>query len=350
MVQLEYMDNVMLLLLVSIIISVILSLLTIKIAPSIGLMDMPGSAKHKQHKNPVPLTGGIVLLDTLIIVVLISGIWNQWEIASILIAGFVIGIFGFIDDLVNLSPMQKIIGQISGAVLLIYLGVQVNIFDSPEFIYRTDSFLDSWFNLLLTILWLVTLSNAFNFIDSSDGLSIGLAGLSSAFFLLISLSAGQTMITYFCAILLGICIGLYFFNSFPAKLFLGDSGAQTIGFLLGSIAIIFNPSSGIQSSTWFLPILIFYVPLFDLFLVVFSRIRRKKGIYKASQDHTYHRLAQKGIPIHHSVLVLHGVSLVMRMIGSLCLNLPVLYSNIVFILTIILGIVLFFKLDINYSN
>ena len=88
-----------------------------------------------------------------------------------------------------------------------------------------------------------------------------------------------------------ICIGLYFFNSYPAKLFLGDSGAQTLGFLLAAVAIIYVPNTGIQSSSWFVPIMIFSVPLFDLALVVFSRFRRKKPIHQASQDHTYHRLS-----------------------------------------------------------
>jgi UDP-GlcNAc:undecaprenyl-phosphate GlcNAc-1-phosphate transferase len=205
-----------------------------------------------------------------------------------------------------------------------------------------------WLNLGLTVLWLVTLTNAFNFIDSSDGLAVGLSGLSAAFFLVISLTTGQTTLIYFCAILLGICIGLYFFNSYPASLFLGDSGAQTLGFFLAAVAIIYNPNTGIQSSTWFVPILIFYVPLFDLMLVVFSRLRRNKRIQKASRDHTYHRLSDRGIPIHHSVLIMHGVSLIMSMVGYLCLNLPILFANIVFCLALSLGVAAFLELDKDY--
>lgn len=349
MEQFQYMDNVMLLLLGSITISVVLSWFSIKIAPKIGLMDVPGSAEHKNHSAPVPLTGGIVLIDTIIIMILITGMWQESEIWAIAISGLIINIFGLVDDYMHLKPVTKLIGQIVGSIFLIYLGVQVNIFDSPEFIYRTGSSLDVWLNLFITVLWLVTLTNAFNFIDSSDGLSVGLSGLSAAFFLVISLSTGQTTIIYFCALLLGICIGLYFFNSYPAKLFLGDSGAQTLGFLLAAIAIVYNPNTGIQSSTWFVPILIFYVPLFDLVLVVFSRIRRKKMIHRASRDHTYHRLSSRGIPIHHSVLILHGVSLVMSMVGYLCLNLPVLFANIVFCLAILLGLTVLFVLDKNYS-
>ena len=349
MENIQYMDKMIMLLLVSILLSVVLSWITIKLAPKIGLMDIPGSAAHKKHNNPIPLTGGVVLIDTLIIMFIFTGMWKEYEIGPIFLAGVIIGIFGLLDDFLHLPPLKKFIGQLFGAVLLLFMGVQVSIFGSPEFIFRTSTFFDSWLNLSITILWLITLTNAFNFIDSYDGLSVGLGGLSSAFFLLISLSTGQSSVIYFSAILLGICIGLYFFNSFPAKLFLGDSGAQTLGFLLGSIAIIYDPNTGTQSSTWFVPILIFYVPLFDFALVIVSRFRRKKRIHMASNDHTYHRLSQRGIPTHRSVLTLHGMSLVMSMVGYLCLNLPVFFANVVFFLTITLGIVIFLVLDINYK-
>ena len=348
MEQFQQLDYVMLILLVSIILSFLLSWFSLRIAPDVGLMDIPGSADHKNHTSSVPLTGGVVLIDSMIVMMLITGLWKTPEVWAILVAGLTIGAFGLLDDFIHLSPTKKLIGQLVGAVILIYLGVQINIFDSPEFFYRTEATFDMWLNLGFTVLWLVTLTNAFNFIDSSDGLAVGLSGLSAAFFLVISLTTGQTTLIYFCAILLGSCIGLYFFNSHPASLFLGDSGAQTLGFLLAAVAIIYNPNTGIQSSTWFVPILIFYVPLFDLMLVVVSRLRRNKRIQKASRDHTYHRLSDRGIPIHHSVLIMHGVSLIMSMVGYLCLNLPILFANIVFCLALSLGVAAFLELDKDY--
>jgi len=348
MLEILNLDFVILLLLSSIIISVTFGWLSIKIAPHISLMDVPGSADHKLHDYSVPLTGGIVVLDTLIVMVMITGLWKIPDMLAIIVAGGTIGIFGLLDDFLHLNPIKKIIGQIIGSILLIYLGVQVSIFDSPEFFFRTESAIDMWLNIIFTVLWLITLTNAFNFIDSTDGLAVGLSGLSSAFFLVISLSTGQFVLVYFCAILLGICIGIYFFNAYPAKLFLGDSGTQTLGFLLASLAIIFNPKTGFQSSTWFVPILLFYVPLFDLILVVFSRLRRKNSIYKASRDHTYHRLASRGISIQHAVIFMHGISLIMSMVGYLCLNLSILYANIVFFLSLLLGISAIIELDKDY--
>ncbi|MBA66167.1 MAG: hypothetical protein CMG55_10240 [Candidatus Marinimicrobia bacterium] len=343
------LDYTVLLILSSLIIAVLLGWISIRLAPEIGLMDIPGSAGHKAHSNPIPLTGGVVLIDAILFMSLITGLWKDTEILAIVISGLIIASFGLIDDFMDLSPIKKLIGQISGSIVLIYLGVQIQIFDSPEFFYRTDSELAYWLNISFTILWLITITNAFNFIDSIDGLATGLSGMSIAFFLFISILSGQVQMIYFCSILLGICIGIYFFNAHPAKLFLGDSGAQTFGFLLASIAIVFDPNTGNQSSTWFVPILFFSVPLFDLTLVIISRFRRKKNIYMASRDHTFHRLEKMGISIQHAVLTMHGVSLIMSMVGYLCLNLPSVFANIVFLQTLLLAIFMIIKLDNNYS-
>jgi UDP-GlcNAc:undecaprenyl-phosphate GlcNAc-1-phosphate transferase len=233
--------------------------------------------------------------------------------------------------------------------MLIYLGVQVQFFNSPEFLIQIEEPWASWLNIIFTFLWLLTVTNSFNFIDSIDGLAVGLSGVSAGFFLLLAFATGQMSLIFLCTVILGICIALYFFNSQPASLFLGDSGAQSLGFLLASVAIIYHPEIGSQGSSWFMPILIFSVPLFDMILVVFSRIKRHKKIHKASRDHTYHRLEQRGIPIHHSVLIMHGTSLLLSMIGFLCLNLPVLHANIIFGLIVLLGLGAFTILDQNYQ-
>ena len=342
------MEYIILILLGSIMISISLSWISIQVAPKIGLMDIPGSAKHKKHRKPIPLTGGIVLIDTLFIMLFILGYFKESIVFVICFTSLLIALMGLVDDFINLKPKIKFSIQLLASILLIVQGIQVNIFNSPEFFLRTGTFIDNYFNYLLTILWVTTLTNAFNFIDSSDGLAVGLSGLSSAFFIFISLNTSQDEILILCTIVLGICIGLYFFNSYPAKLFLGDSGAQTFGFILATIAILYNPKIGTQSSTWFVPVMIFFIPLFDLVLVIFSRIRRKKEIYKASQDHTYHRLSMRGLSIHHSVLIMHGASLVMSLIGYLCLNLNMLFSNFIFLFTLLLAISVIIILDKDF--
>ena len=348
MKPIENLDNGILILFASIVISTILSWVSLFIAPKINLMDDPKSADHKKHKNKIPITGGIVLFITVFIISIFTDLWNNPNIWAILVSSLIIFFLGLLDDYFHLKPLQKLFGQFFGASVLIFYGVQINIFNSPEFLNSSDTMINNWLNTGFTLFWVLALANAFNFIDSIDGIVVGLSGVSTLFFFIISLTTGQEELFLFCSVLLGICIGLYFFNSHPAKLFLGDSGAQTLGFILASIAIIYNPLRGGQSSTWFVPILIFYMPLFDLILVVLSRFKRNKKIYKASRDHTYHRLSAKGVSIHHSVLIIHGVSLAMSMIGYLCLNLSTLNANLIFISSILIGIVAFIKLDKNY--
>ena len=348
MKPIENLDNGILILFASIVISTILSWVSLFIAPKINLMDDPRSADHKKHKNKIPITGGIVLFITVFIISIFTDLWNNPNIWAILVSSLIIFFLGLLDDYFHLKPLQKLFGQFFGASVLIFYGVQINIFNSPEFLNSSDTMINNWLNTGFTLFWVLALANAFNFIDSIDGIVVGLSGVSTLFFFIISLTTGQEELFLFCSVLLGICIGLYFFNSHPAKLFLGDSGAQTLGFILASIAIIYNPLRGGQSSTWFVPILIFYMPLFDLILVVLSRFKRNKKIYKASRDHTYHRLSAKGVSIHHSVLIIHGVSLAMSMIGYLCLNLSTLNANLIFISSILIGIVAFIKLDKNY--
>jgi UDP-GlcNAc:undecaprenyl-phosphate GlcNAc-1-phosphate transferase len=348
MKPIENLDNGILILFASIVISTILSWVSLFIAPKINLMDDPRSADHKKHKNKIPITGGIVLFITVFIISIFTDLWNNPNIWAILVSSLIIFFLGLLDDYFHLKPLQKLFGQFFGASVLIFYGVQINIFNSPEFLNSSDTMINNWLNTGFTLFWVLALANAFNFIDSIDGIVVGLSGVSTLFFFIISLTTGQEELFLFCSVLLGICIGLYFFNSHPAKLFLGDSGAQTLGFILASIAIIYNPLRGGQSSTWFVPILIFYMPLFDLILVVLSRFKRNKKIYKASRDHTYHRLSAKGVSIHHSVLIIHGVSLAMSMIGYLCLNLSTLNANLIFFSSILIGIVAFIKLDKNY--
>ncbi len=348
MIQKFYYDQVVFVILLSAFFSTILSWISIKIAPKINLMDIPESAKHKNHKVPIPLTGGVVLIILITIMTLLTGIWENPQLLGILASAMIIVIFGLLDDFFDLTPSKKLFGQILASIFLIYCGVQIKFFSSPEFFYHTESKLDFWLNFIFTIFWIIAITNAFNFIDSIDGLAIGISILSIVFFLFISFTSGQLAILKLCSILLGTCVGLYFFNAYPARLFLGDSGAQTLGFILGSIAIIFDPNKGNQSSTWFVPILFFYVPLFDLVLVTVSRLRRRKNIYKASRDHTFHRLAQVGLPIQHAVLMMHGLCLIMSMIGYLCLNLNLFYANLIFVVILLFGVISLIWLDSNY--
>jgi len=167
---------------------------------------------------------------------------------------------------------------------------------------------------------------------------------------LVTVDSQQLQLAYHSALILGVCIGLYFFNSSPALLFLGDSGAQALGVLLAVLAIGYIPRGVNQSSSWFVPIMLLIVPIFDACLVILSRLRQRKPIYVASLDHTYHRLLKAGLTPGRAVLVMQGAALILNCLALLCLNQPPLVANVVFGIVVCLGGVLLILLDLRLDS
>jgi UDP-GlcNAc:undecaprenyl-phosphate GlcNAc-1-phosphate transferase len=319
----------------------------IKIARRFRLMDIPGAAPHKHHAIPTPLAGGIAVFGALIILATGYQLFVQQEIRAILLSGLVIFIMGVWDDVKGISPLAKLVGQGVAVILLIYFGVYIRIFESPEFFINGQGGIYLVLDWILTAFWIIGITNAFNFVDSMDGLAAALAGIAAAFFMLVTLNSNQPDVSRQSAILLGICIGLYFFNAPPARLFLGDSGAQLLGFVLAALAIIYTPEDTFQTSSWFVPILILGVPIFDMTLVVFSRLRHRRPIYKSALDHTYHRLVALGIESNRSVMAMHITSLSLGCLAFIALSLPPLYANAILGIVLFLGAVALLLLDLN---
>jgi UDP-GlcNAc:undecaprenyl-phosphate GlcNAc-1-phosphate transferase len=327
------------------ILAIVTSLLAIRLAWRINLVDLPGAAPHKQHTRPTPLAGGIVLFATLFIGSWLTGLLQDATIRSIFIASAIVFAFGLWDDFMRIRPMTKLIGQILASIVLIFLGVSVQILESPEFFIRGSGGLYVALDWLITIFWLVGISNAFNFVDSMDGLAVGLGATSAAFFMLVTLDASQVELTRLSALIIGGCIGLYLFNAPTALLFLGDSGAQLLGFVLGALAIAYQPQNANQASSWLVPILLLAVPIFDAALVIISRIRRKKSIYVGAQDHTFHRLANLGLGPFRSVLVMQIAALLLGCLAVIVLSQPPLIANFIFVLVLAFGAVVLVYLE-----
>lgn len=297
------------------------------IASRLGLMDVPGSAPHKTHSSATPLVGGPVLAFSVAITYLILAPPVDPLISGILFAGALTLGWGLIDDRLGMPPAVKVIGQLFVAALLIKYGIQVRITQIPAL------------DIGLTLLWVVGLMNAFNFVDSMDGLAVGLGIVAAGFFMLVTLDAEQPALAKLSAAFLGAAIGVFFLNAFPARLFLGDSGAQLLGFTLAAIGIAYVPAgAGLpQGVSWFVPILVLGVPIFDSTLVVVSRLRRRTRVYQAQHDHTYHRLVLLGMHPSRSVLSMHIAAVLLGLIAFVALDLTVLQANLVFGACVLLG-------------
>ncbi|MFQ5615677.1 MAG: glycosyltransferase family 4 protein [Anaerolineales bacterium] len=286
----------------------------------VGLVDIPGSASHKKHANTVPIAGGWVIVFGVILTGLTAGDFRGSEIRTILIPSGVVFLFGLWDDARSIPPSMKFIGQLIAAVIVISLGMHVKLFE-PKY---------NLLNWGLSVLWITGITNAFNFVDSMDGLATGLAGLAAAFFMLATFDSGQIYLSLFSAILVGACIGTYFFNTTPAHFFLGDSGSQWLGFSLASLAIAYNPEGFLRTQSWFVPVLLVGVPIFDTSLVVISRMRRGRAVYKAHFDHTYHRLVAFGMSANRAVLSMHIAALLLGCLAFITISLPPLWANSIY--------------------
>jgi UDP-GlcNAc:undecaprenyl-phosphate GlcNAc-1-phosphate transferase len=307
--------------------------IAIKIAIRFQLIDHPYSAPHKVHQVPIPKAGGLAICVVVFLLTLLSGKMLNAEIRGILLASLIIIAFGLWDDSQHLSARWKLLGQVLATGVLIWQGVYIRFLGYPLP------------NFLLTAFWVIGITNAFNLVDSMDGLAPGLAGIAAAFFMLVTLDARQDALAYLSAILLGSSIAIIFFNILPAQVFLGDLGAQFLGFVLAALAIAYTPPGLPQPSSWFVPILLLGVPIFDTTLVVFSRLRRGKAIHEAGLDHTYHRLVRLGIPPSRAVFSLHLTAIILGCLAFLALPLPPLFANAIFALALLVGLFILIWLD-----
>ena len=307
--------------------SLIISPAAVQLALKLGLVDRPNAEPHKTHVKAAPLAGGIVIASIILSFAFAAGLFGSKDVRAILAGGVVVLLFGALDDHKSLSPIWKMVGQVIAAGVMVLLGVQVLLFRI------------NLLNVGLTLLWVVGVTNAFNFVDSMDGLASGLAGVAAGFFVLVAYESGQLQLSSFSAILVGICAGVYYSTAMPARYFLGDSGAQLLGFVLGGLAIAYNPSGFLPTQSWYIPVLLVGVPIFDTALVIISRLRRHKPIYKSGLDHTYHRLVALGMHPNRAVLTMHFMSILLGCLAFIALSLPPLWSNVVFMACLTAGLV-----------
>jgi UDP-GlcNAc:undecaprenyl-phosphate GlcNAc-1-phosphate transferase len=308
--------------------------IAIKVAVRFQLIDHPNSSPHKIHPHPIPKASGLAIGLVIVSLNLVSGNVESSTIRAILLSAIVIFMFGLWDDARKLSPQWKLVGQILATVILISQGIYVRMLGNLMIP-----------NIFLTFLWVIGITNAFNLVDSMDGLVVGLAAIASAFFMLVTVDAGQTSLSLLSAIILGSSIGMLYFNALPARTFLGDSGAQFLGFVLAALAIAYTPPGLPQPSSWFVPILLLSVPIFDTTLVTISRLKQRKAVYQAGLDHTYHRLVNLGLPSSRAVLTMHLSAIVSGCLAFMALPLAPLWANVIFILAVLAGLFLLFWLE-----
>jgi UDP-GlcNAc:undecaprenyl-phosphate GlcNAc-1-phosphate transferase len=272
----------------------------------IGVVDPPG--RRKIHPRPVPRVGGIaialayVCAYALLLVSPLKGghffgqhlplVWKLVPAASLV---FVIGL---LDDLVGLTPWQKLLGQSVAAVWACWSGVRIlNIADRPT---------EAWWALPLTVLWLVGCTNAFNLIDGIDGLAAGVGLLATLTTFVAAMLMNQPSLALATVALAGCLMGFLPYNFNPASIFLGDCGSLLIGFLLGCYGVLWSQKCATLLAVT-APVMALSIPLLDVALSIVRRYLRHQPIFRADRGHIHHRLMDRGLTPRRAVLVIYGV-------------------------------------------
>ena len=298
------------------------------IAYRIGAVDVPKD-NRRMHKVPTPRLGGLAIFFSFVLSVIIFYDTSNTTIA-ILISCTIIVIMAMLDDVFKLRAVIRFIVQIAAAVVVVSQGIvieHINIFD------RYIHF--GYLAIPITVIWIVGLTNAVNFIDGLDGLSCGLSSISAIFLLVVTLIIGEYQVALLIAILTGSCLGFLPFNMNPAKIFAGDTGAMFLGFILSVVSIqgVFKVHAVL---TFIIPFLILGVPIFDTIFAIFRRILTGRHPFSADRGHLHHRLVDMGFTQKQAVRILYAVSALLGISSIMFITHKIIYA--ILIISISLGI------------
>ncbi|AAM23455.1 UDP-GlcNAc:undecaprenyl-phosphate GlcNAc-1-phosphate transferase [Caldanaerobacter subterraneus subsp. tengcongensis MB4] len=277
-----------------------------KLAFAIGAIDVPDD-KRRIHTKPIPRLGGLAIFAGTMASLLLL-LPKSHETIGIILGSLVIVLLGVLDDKYTLSAKVKLVGQIAAALILILSGIRIDWISNP--FGSGVIYLKSWVAISLTLLWVVGVTNTINLIDGLDGLAAGIAFISSTSLFIISLLNGRYATAVISIAIAGASLGFLPYNFNPAKIFMGDTGAMFLGFLLSAISI----QGAIKSATAIaivVPVLVLGVPIFDTLFAIIRRILNKRPIMEADRGHLHHRLLDKGLNQKQVVFILYGVSLVL---------------------------------------
>lgn len=273
-----------------------------KIAFKIGAVDVP--TERKIHTQPVPRLGGVAIYVSLLLAFGVALLWYQKftpEMWGILIGGSVMLLVGVIDDLRDLSPGVKLVGQIIASSILIAFGMRIEFIGNPM---GKQLIVLGPLAIPITLFWMLTLINTINFIDGLDGLAAGVSSIAAVTLFFSALSTGQNIVAFLAIALAGSAIGFLFHNFNPARIFMGDSGSMFLGFMLGVITL-----QGVMKSVVVLsllvPLMIMGVPIFDAALAILRRLRHDKPLSQADRGHIHHQLLHHGFTHRQTVLIIY---------------------------------------------
>lgn len=277
-------------------------------AYKVGAIDVPKD-NRRMHKKPVPRLGGLAIFIGFMVSILLF-VEITREMQSILLGAVMIVVLGVVDDIMALPAMLKFIVQIIAAMIPATHGVVIEAFSNPNIFSDNLYWVLGWMSIPVTVLWIVAITNSVNLIDGLDGLANGVSAISATTMLVIALAGDTAPVALVMAALVGACLGFMPYNMNPAKMFMGDTGATFLGYILATMSIqgLFKYYAVIS---FVVPFLILGLPIFDTAFAFIRRIAHGQSPMHADRGHIHHRLIDMGLNQKQAVATLYVVSAIL---------------------------------------
>jgi UDP-GlcNAc:undecaprenyl-phosphate GlcNAc-1-phosphate transferase len=270
-------------------------------ARRVGAVDEP--SRRRLNDLPVPRLGGIALfLGVLVPSLALLDVTR--EVRGLLLGAATATMLGAVDDFRGLLWWQKLIGQIAAAAVPTTFGIYIDRFTFP---FITDPYIElpTWVGIPATVIWIVALMNMVNFLDGLDGLAAGVCAIAGSTFAIIALSLGKPTAAIFSAVVAGACFGFLRHNFYPARIFMGDSGALLLGYALATIAIQGLLKTAATVALFF-PLFMLAIPLVDTTFVLARRLKHGEKLYGADQAHLHFRFLRRGFTQRRAALTMYA--------------------------------------------
>lgn len=302
-------------LLVAAAIAAIMTPLVKKLAFKVGAVDIPKD-KRRMHHKPIPRLGGLAIFIAFSLsVILLHAICGNMVVETpdigIAIGSVIIILLGIFDDIYALPAIPKFLVQLLAAGVAAYFGCRIIRISNP--IINSDATyleLPKWLSFIVSVIWIVAITNAVNFIDGLDGLAAGISAISAGSLMIIAILMKNIPMAVIMAALMGGCLGFLPYNFNPAKIFMGDTGSTFLGFILATVSIkgMFKLWAFVSFAV---PILILGVPIFDICFAFLRRVAKGQNPMTADRGHIHHRLIDIGFTQKQAVAIAYMMTAIL---------------------------------------
>lgn len=305
---------------------------TIRLAKKVGAVDVPND--RRINRKTMPRLGGLAVISGFMIsaiyLIITMALENKInfladnlniKLLGILGGILVLGIICYIDDVKNIKPIAKLTGQIIAALIVVSSGVVIDNFTIP--FKENNVIINEVLSYIITIIWIIGITNAINLSDGLDGLSSGITLLSCISLIIVfSLNESPLIAIVLITALAGAIVGFLPYNFNPAKTFIGDVGSNFMGFMLAIISIL-GVAKTYTAIVLIAPILVLALPILDTIWAIIRRIVKTKsikGVFKADKGHLHHKLIARGYTQKQTVLILYGITATLGMTAIILLD------------------------------